>query len=206
MQDAVNYCIGKFKLPDSTFLELAVLSGLRDSHLEKVYTFFERFIFTQTFHALEETKNIITGTYDTKIIEKLQCATVFIAHLHSLMLIFHREAELDKHVRDNVYDLLAHFFSEVKLDIPSSTINLLEDVKLLKDGNFHSPSTQAATEPTYGLVRLLHLIEPLIQHAGINNTSRNPIGKIKTNSVIAKGQGCDIKFESLWYVQEKYWQ
>ena len=50
-----------------------------------------------------------------------------------------------------------------------------------------------------------HLIEPLIHHKKIFNTSRLPIGKMKTNSIISKGQGCDIKFEMLRYVQEKYW-
>lgn len=51
-----------------------------------------------------------------------------------------------------------------------------------------------------------HLVEPLIHHPQIFNTSINPIDKKKTNNVIATGQGNDIKFETLRYVQKRYWE
>lgn len=49
-----------------------------------------------------------------------------------------------------------------------------------------------------------HLIEPLIHHPEIYNTSPNPAHNIKTNSMLSKGMGCDIKYEMLMYVQEKH--
>lgn len=48
------------------------------------------------------------------------------------------------------------------------------------------------------------MIEPLIHHPEIYNTSPNPAHTIKTNSMLSKGMGCDIKYEMLRYVQEKH--